>query len=126
VGRLGSATAYGTAPNEGRRLPRRRVTFAVVTSIRVQRPHDGGGMLRRLVVDLDGQQVAALKQGESVDLPVSAGTYAVAGRMDWTRSPALEVEIAEGQQVRVEVALPMSALWNMTRRPRSALSIRRF
>jgi hypothetical protein len=82
-------------------------------------------MLRRLAVDIDGQQVAALKQGESADVPVTAGTHVVVGRMDWTSSPALQVEAGEGQQVRLEVALPFSALWNMVLRPRSASSIRR-
>jgi hypothetical protein len=52
-------------------------------------------MLRRLGVDVDGQQVAALKQGESVDIPVPAGTRGVVGRMDWTTSPALNVEVTE-------------------------------
>jgi hypothetical protein len=45
--------------------------------------------------------------------------------MDWTSSAALDVEVAEGDQVRIEVALPLSAMWNMPRRPRSALTVRR-
>jgi hypothetical protein len=46
--------------------------------------------------------------------------------MDWTSSPALDIDLAEAEKARVEVALPLSALWNMVRRPRTALSIRRF
>ena len=95
-------------------------------SLHVQRPHDGGGMLRRLVVQVDGRDVARLKQGESADIPLPPGRHSVTGSMDWTSSPALDVDLAEGEQARVEVALPLSALWNMVLRPRTALSIRRF
>ena len=96
-----------------------------MASLRVERPHDGGGVLRRLRVDIDGQNVAALKQGESAEIPVPSGTHTVTGRMDWTSSPPLDIDLVEDEQVRVEVALPFSALWNMVRRPQTALTIRR-
>jgi hypothetical protein len=96
-----------------------------VATLRLERPHDGGGILRRLRVEVDGREVAALPQGKSVAVPVAAGAHSVMGRMDWTSSPALDVEVAEGDEVRIEVALPLSAMWNMLRRPRSALTIRR-
>lgn len=96
-----------------------------MATLRLSRPHDGGGILRRLRVEVDGREVAALKQGESVAVPVPAGTHSVTGRMDWTSSPPLEVEVAENDEVRVEVALPFSAIWNMLRRPGSALTIQR-
>jgi hypothetical protein len=82
-------------------------------------------MLRRLVVELDGHRVALLKRGESVDLTVPIGTHSVRGHMDWASSQTLDVHVDESEQARVEVALPTSALWNMVRRPRNALSIRR-
>jgi hypothetical protein len=45
--------------------------------------------------------------------------------MDWTSSPGLDIDLEEDEQLRVAVALPFSALWNMVRRPRTALTIRR-
>lgn len=96
-----------------------------VASLRIQRPHDGGGILRRLRVEINGQRVAGLKQGESADIPLPAGTHTVLGRMDWTSSPTLDIELGDDDQVRVEVALPFSALWNMVLRPHTALTIRR-
>ncbi len=98
---------------------------SAVAVLRVERPHDGRGIIRRLIVEIDGHRVALLKQGESVDLTVPPGAHSVVGRMDWISSPTLDVHVDEGEQARVEVALPISALWNMVRRPRSALSIRR-
>jgi hypothetical protein len=67
-----------------------------------------------------------LKQGQSADVTLPPGKHTVAGSMDWTSSPALDIDLAEDEKARVEVALPFSALWNMVRRPRTALSIRRF
>ena len=96
-----------------------------VPSLRLTRPHDGGGILRRLRVEVDGHEVAALRQGESVTVPLPIGAHTVIGRMDWTSSPLLDLLLAEADEVHVEVALPLSALWNMVRRPRTALTIRR-
>ncbi len=91
----------------------------------MHRPHDGGGILRRLVVQVDGRDVARLKQGESADITLSPGQHTVVGRMDWTSTPPLDIGFADDERVRVEVALPFSALWNMVRRPRTALTIQR-
>ncbi|SDZ07288.1 hypothetical protein SAMN05660209_04568 [Geodermatophilus africanus] len=96
-----------------------------MASLRVERPHDGGGILRRLRVDVDGRQVAELDQGESAEIPLPPGAHTVTGRTDWTSSPAFDIELGEDEQVRVQVALPFAALWNMVRRPRTALTIRR-
>ena len=101
------------------------VGSAPVARLRVARPHDGGGILRRLWVDVDGRRVAGLKQGQSAEIPLSSGRHTVTGRMDWTSSPELDIDLEEDEKVRVEVALPLSALWNMVRRPRTALTIRR-
>ncbi len=66
-----------------------------------------------------------MKQGQSAEVPLPSGRHMVTGRMDWTSSPGLDIDLGEDEQVRVEVALPFSALWDMVRRPRAALTIRR-
>jgi hypothetical protein len=101
------------------------IRCAVVVNLHVQRPYNGGGILRRLIVQVDGREVARLKQGESADIPLPPGKHTVIGRMDWTSSPAFDIDLAEEEEARVEVALPLSALWKMARRPLTALSIRR-
>jgi hypothetical protein len=98
---------------------------AAVATLLLHRPYDRGGMLRRLRVDVDGRDIAALEQGESVAVSVPVGAHSVVGRIDWTSCPVLEVEVAEDDEVRVEVGPPCSAFWNMIRRPRSALTIKR-
>lgn len=89
------------------------------------RPYDGGGILRRLTVEVDGEKVASLKQQGSVDLELAAGPHAVVGRMDWVGSASLEFELAEGEELDLEIALPLLSSWDRLQRPTRALSIRR-
>ena len=96
-----------------------------MATLHLQRRLDGGGILRRLLVQVDGHEVAGLRQGQFVRIPLARGTHSVVGRLDWTSSPALDVDVAADEEVRIEVALPFSALWNMLLRPRTALAIRR-
>jgi hypothetical protein len=60
--------------------------------------------LRRYQVVLDGEQVAAIKRGERIDLPVSPGTHSIFLKIDWARSPRLQLDIAPGQVVTLECA----------------------
>jgi hypothetical protein len=95
-----------------------------VGRLRIERPYDGGGILRRLVVEVDGRRVAALKQRQSAEVELAPGRHTVVGHMDWASSAALEIDLAEGDDVRMEVALPLSAMWDVLRHPRRSLSIR--
>lgn len=94
-----------------------------MSTLKIYRPHDGGGLLRRLVVEVDGTVVARLKQGESVNLTVTPGSHQVQGRMDWTTSPKLELDVGPDEEAMILVQLPLSALWNMLRKPKEALLI---
>jgi hypothetical protein len=60
--------------------------------------------LRRYQVVIDGEQVASVKHGERVDLPVTAGKHTVYMQISWARSPRLELDIAPGQVVTLECA----------------------
>ncbi|HEX4059653.1 MAG TPA: hypothetical protein VHY58_01415 [Streptosporangiaceae bacterium] len=60
--------------------------------------------LRRYQVVIDGEQVAAIKHGERVDLPVTPGKHTVFMKISWARSPQLELDVAPGQVVTLECA----------------------
>jgi hypothetical protein len=92
--------------------------------LRFTRPHDAGGALRRLLIEVDGRQVAALKPGKSAAVPVAPGSHAVQARMDWCTSRPLALEVGETDEVHVEATFPATALWDMVRRPASALVLR--
>lgn len=103
----------------------RQYGVRLVARVRIERPYDGGGILRRLVVEVDGRRVAALKQEQSVEVELPPGRHTVVGHMDWASSAVLEMDLADADQVRLEAALPLTAMWEVMRRPRGALSIRR-
>jgi hypothetical protein len=92
--------------------------------LRLSRPVDGGGSLRRLRVEVDGREVAALRPRTTVDVPLPAGTHTAVARLDWSSSEPLEFTVDDDGEVPVEVAVPVSS-WDSVLRPRSALRIRR-
>lgn len=72
---------------------------------------------RAYTVLVDGAESGKIKHGESVDVPVSPGTHEVQMKIDWARSPALQVEVADGEQVRLSCAPnanPLTILWYTT------------
>lgn len=99
--------------------------FRIVVRLRVVRPYDGGGALRRVRLEVDGREVARLKQYRSVDLELAAGRHTVVGHMDWAASASRDVDLVEGEVVELEVALPLLGTWELLQRPQRALQIRR-
>jgi hypothetical protein len=93
--------------------------------LRLLRPYDEGGILRRLRVEVDGQEVAALRQYRSVDLELSPGRHRVVGRMDGVSSASLDIDLAADEQLQLEVALPLVPMWDRLQRTPRTLSIRR-
>ena len=60
--------------------------------------------LRRYQVIVDGEQVASIKHGERLDLPVAPGRHTVSLKISWAGSPPLEVDVAPGEVVTLECA----------------------
>jgi hypothetical protein len=52
---------------------------------------------RKYRVLLDGDEVARLKWGERLELPVSPGSHRLRLKIDWTGSPELQFTIEPGQ-----------------------------
>jgi hypothetical protein len=66
-----------------------------VASLRIRRA-GYFGIARKLKVLVDGQVVGSV--GRAADpIDVSPGTHTVAVKMDWVKSPALEIAVAEGE-----------------------------
>jgi hypothetical protein len=92
--------------------------------LRLSRPVDGGGSLRRLRVEVDGREVAALRPRGNAEVPLAAGPHTAVARLDWNSSAPLEFTVDADEEVRIEVAVPVSS-WDTVLRPRSALRLRR-
>jgi hypothetical protein len=69
-----------------------------------RRPGGWRDRLRRYRVMIDGQQVAWIKNGQQVDVPVTPGRHTVFLQISWARSPRLEVDAAPGQTVSLQCA----------------------
>lgn len=91
-------------------------------SIHVRRGRGDSGMMREIVVDVDGKESARLAQGAEVRIDVTPGHHVVQARMDWCTSAPLTMVIAAGQPAVVEVALPFNSAWRAFTAPKRALS----
>ncbi|WP_147251470.1 hypothetical protein [Blastococcus sp. TBT05-19] len=58
---------------------------------------------RRYRILIDGRKVGAVKRGETLRTTVTAGPHTVAARIDWSGSPAVEVNVPPGGQVALDV-----------------------
>jgi len=54
-------------------------------------------------IEIDGRRVGKLRRGESAKYPVPPGRHTVRARIDWTGSPALQVDASADAPARVVV-----------------------
>jgi hypothetical protein len=54
-------------------------------------------------IDVDGRQVGHLKPGESMEVPVAVGGHSVVARIDWSGSPAVHVDLGDGDELHLVV-----------------------
>jgi hypothetical protein len=91
----------------------------------VSRPDDSAGLLREALIHVDGSVAARLRPGRSATLDLAPGPHVVQAAMDWTTSAPVQVDVAPGATVHLEVSLPWSALWRSFTSPRTAMTLER-
>lgn len=96
-----------------------------MAGVRVRRRADSFGLLRRMVIEVDGTVAARLRPGQEETVAVGAGRHEVRARMDWTSSATVEVHVGDGDEVLLETSLPARAMIDMVVRPRSAIVLGR-
>jgi hypothetical protein len=57
--------------------------------------------LRSYLVILDGEQVARIRRGQAVELPVSPGRHEILLKVGIGSSPTVEVDAEPGEQIRL-------------------------
>jgi hypothetical protein len=87
----------------------------------LSRMEDTAGVLRRIVVLIDGVPAVLLSPGETRDVELPAGPHRVVAEMDWVCSPTAEIVLTPGQVVALRTSMPWSTLWRMILTPRRAL-----
>jgi hypothetical protein len=70
---------------------------------------------RAYKLEVDGEERGRVKAGDRLELPVEPGSHEVRARIDWTSSPAVEVTVADGQEVRLECEPQDNALVALVR-----------
>lgn len=65
---------------------------------------------RAYKVLVDGEERGAVKQGAGVEIEVDPGPRQVQMKVDWARSPALELDLAEGERAEFACAPNASPL----------------
>jgi hypothetical protein len=59
---------------------------------------------RRYKIMVDGRRAGSIRRGGRREIPVPPGPHVVQLRIDWCSSPALQVDIPDGQQVVLRCA----------------------
>ncbi|MEH0822147.1 MULTISPECIES: hypothetical protein [unclassified Micromonospora] len=75
--------------------------MAVVT---VRRGEDLGGLLRKMKIEVDGDVVAKLEQGSSIDLNMQPGRHVFRAKLDWQASAALEIYVTAESKIVLEIS----------------------
>jgi hypothetical protein len=77
----------------------------------------------RYRVSVDEQQVVRLAVSRRCAVGVAPGRHTVRAKVLWMSSPALAVDVADGQSVQVDISPDVRHLWNMAFRPRQFLRV---
>jgi hypothetical protein len=91
--------------------------------VRVERPLDAAGILRRVVIEMDGLPLMRVGHGKSAEARIEPGRHAVRARMDWHSSRTLEVDIADGETATVQVSYRFSSIRTVLQRSECAIHI---
>jgi hypothetical protein len=89
----------------------------------VQRRYDGGGLLRRVRILVDGHERAALRAGGEVWLAVEAGPHLLQASFDGTPSDDVVVAVRERDVVRCRVAVAGEISWRSWSHPTVAVEL---
>lgn len=83
-----------------------------MTKVTIKR---GSGWLdhfRAYTVWVDGEKVGRVRDGEKLELNVSAGEHAIRCTIDWARTEPFTFVAIEGEEVQLEVGICSEAPWD--------------
>ena len=62
-------------------------------------------MLRDAAILVDDQKVGVVGNGKSIEIPLAPGAHTICTRMDWMKSPPLQLTAVDGQRYSAELTL---------------------
>jgi hypothetical protein len=96
---------------------------ATMSVLRVQRALDSAGVLRRIVVEVDGKAAARVGHDKTVEIAVAPGEHSVRAKMDWHGSRTIQVDVPAGETVSVRVSYSFASIRKLFSRTDSAIEI---
>jgi len=70
----------------------------------VRRPEGGyRDRIRSYWIEVDGVRIGKVARGEQAEFSVAPGKHQVRATIDWSGSPVVEVEVSDGETVRLTV-----------------------
>jgi hypothetical protein len=87
-------------PRDGSTTPSLDSATLVLTRER----HGYRDLFRRYAVMVDDAQVAKVKRGQTLRVPVSPGPHEVHLRIDWCRSPSVDIDASPGAVIKIYCA----------------------
>jgi hypothetical protein len=81
------------------------MTEAGAAAIIVTRARGGWrDIARSYAVMIDGEPVAKVRRGQRLELPITPGRHDVFMKIDWCRSPSVDVDARPGEVIRLSCA----------------------
>ena len=59
---------------------------------------------RSYVVMIDGEQAAKVRHGQRLELPITPGRHEIFLKIDWCRSPSIELDARPGEVIQLSCA----------------------
>lgn len=74
-----------------------------MTVLRIHRPYQYVTSFAKYTLLVDGVRTAQIRSGETIEVPVSAGTHSLVAKIDWCSSNVLQLTCLDGQVRGLEV-----------------------
>lgn len=79
-------------------------------------------LIRAYKIVVDGDELARVRNGQSIALELAPGEHEIHARIDWTRSNSVVVALTDGEPVHLGVANNVS-LWRFTQGVRGIVKV---
>jgi hypothetical protein len=50
---------------------------------------------------IDGKQVAKIKRGQRIELPIASGRHEILMRVNWGESPTIQLDVIPGESIEL-------------------------
>ena len=70
----------------------------------ITRNNEWNNMARNYGIYLDGKKIGTIANGETKEFNVEEGAHKINGKIDWCKSPTIEITFTENKTTEIEIA----------------------